>query len=91
MTTKHTPSLFIFKTTETVEDTTDDGSGATERVTCEMIVDLEKVTLIARRPVGGGYWLNTGGPSIPVPEAAGAAILNAWIAFRGKFIPGQSS
>lgn len=77
--TNNKPSLFIFATTEA----TDDG----EHVTCDMTIDLAMVALVAKRPVGGGYWLNLGGQSIPMPEAAGVALREALIAYKGKFNP----
>ncbi len=68
---KKEPSLFVF----------DDGN-------LYMTVDLAKISLIAKRPGGGGgYWLNAGGQSIPVPQLAGAAIHDAWVAYQGKFNP----
>ncbi len=56
-----------------------------------MTVDLAKVCLISRRPNGGGFYINLGGQSIPCPDAAGEAFTAAWLAFQGKFIPGQTS
>lgn len=56
-----------------------------------MTVDLAKLALVSKRPQGGGCYVNLGGQSIPTPDNAGEAILGAWVAFQGKFIPGQTS
>jgi hypothetical protein len=70
------PSLFTFADAETG---------------ISMTIDLAKVALISKRPQGGGYYVNLGGQSIPCPDNAGETILAAWLAFQGKFVPGQTS
>lgn len=75
-----TPSIFTFTHTDAEIGTT-----------IAMSVDLAKVALVSKRPVGGGYYVNLGGQSIPCPDNAGEAILAAWLAFGGKFIPGQTT
>jgi hypothetical protein len=71
------PSIFTFENTETG---------------VAMSVDLAKITLVSKRSeCVGGYYINLGGNSIPAPTEAGEAILKAWLAFGGKFIPGQTT
>lgn len=56
-----------------------------------MTFDLAAVVLISKRPNGGGYYVNLGGQSIPVPTEVADALTPALVAFKGKFIPGQTT
>jgi hypothetical protein len=55
----------------------------------EIVVDLAKVALMAKRE-NGSYWLRVvGGDSLNIPAAPGLAIRTAWIAYQGKFDPAK--
>lgn len=59
--------------------------------TLHMTFDLRAVVLISKRPTGGGYYVNMGGQSVPVPNEVAEALEPALIAFKGKFTPAQDS
>lgn len=56
-----------------------------------MAFDLSAVVLISKRPNGGGYYVNMGGQSVPVPTEVAEALEPALVAFKGKFTPGQDN
>lgn len=59
----------------------------------EFTVDLSKVCLMAKRTLetGSGYYLHTSSGCLCVSAGIGDQVHAAWIAFQGKFIPGQTN
>lgn len=56
----------------------------------EYVIDLSKISLIAKRDLNPGYYLQMQGcTSLGIRQEAGDAIRTAWIAFTGKFDPAK--